>query len=330
VAKDTRRTSIAQRTRRRCTKTALWVIAVVALGSQAGKALSADASWMLSYAGRSTNALIWDQRINGIVEESLPASLSGTVLKGLGGPPNPVLVAGPTLSGSACVAHSCPDKGFFWIDTVNGSAFGASASLWGCDGGADIGLRCELLLGSRRIASFQSIPTSGKQALMAWMNENRISVKVVRFIDAANRTTELDPAGFRLTERFHPPSTGPSFDCQIARSQIEKAICGNATLAKLDLEMADLYGQMYVSYGIVGYREQMRALQRAWLARRRTACPDEPDQVQCLAAEYRRQYNVLGNWVPTREMQAYAKQLGRCAFVELRKSRLVVATCVLQ
>jgi uncharacterized protein YecT (DUF1311 family) len=302
VAQDSRRAIIGQRASRRCIKTALRVIAVVALGGQAAEALSADTLWMLSYAGRSTNALIWDQRINGVLEESLPPSLSATVLEGLGGPPNPVFVVGPTLSASACVAHSCPDKAFFWIDTANGTAFGASASLWGCDGGADIGLRCELLLGSRRITSFQNIPASGKQALMEWMNENDIRVKVVRFIDAANKTKELDPADFRLTERFHPPSTGPSFDCQIARSQIEKTICGNPILAKLDLELADLYGQMHVSYGTVGYREQLRALQHAWLARRGAVCPDEPDQVQCLAAEYRRQHDILGNWVPTREI----------------------------
>lgn len=181
--------------------TALRVIAVVALGSQAADALSADISWMLSYADRSTNALIWDQRFNGVVEQSLPPSLSGTVLKDLGGPPNPVFVVGTTLSASACVAHSCPDKGFFWIDTINGTAFGASASLWGCDGGADIGLRCELVLGSRRITSFQNIPAAGQQALMEWMNENDIRVKVVRFIDAANKTTELNPADFRLSKR---------------------------------------------------------------------------------------------------------------------------------
>jgi hypothetical protein len=275
---------------------------MVAFGSQAAGALSADDSWMLSYAGRSTNALIWDQRINGVVEESLPPSLSATVLEGLGGPPNPVFVVGATLSASACVAHSCPDKGFFWIDTADGTAFGASASLWGCDGGADIGLRCELLLGSQRITSFQNIPASGKQALMEWMNENRIRVKVVRFIGAANKATELDPADFRLTERFLPPSTGPSFDCQLAHLQIEKVICGNPALAKLDLEMAELYGQMHLSYDTVGHREQLRDLQRAWLARRRAVCPDEPDQVKCLAAEYRRHYNVLGYWLPTREM----------------------------
>jgi len=288
-----------QRASRRCINT-LQVIAVLALGGQAGEARSADASWMLRYAGRSTNALIWDQRINGVVEESLPRSLSGTVLKGLGGPPHPVFVVGPTLSASACVAHSCPDKGFFWIDTADGTAFGASASLWGCDGGAEIGLRCELLLGSRRIKSFQNIPALGKQAMMEWMNENDIRVKVVRFIDAANKTTELDPADFRLTERFHPPATGPSFDCQNARSQIEKTICGNPILAKRDLEMADLYGRMHVSYDTVGDREQLRALQRAWLARRGAACPTGPDQVQCLAAEYRRQRDVLENWVPSR------------------------------
>jgi uncharacterized protein len=130
-----------------------------------------------------------------------------------------------------------------------------------------------------------------------------VRVRVVQFIDAANETTELAPADFRLTERFHPPSTGPSFDCQNSRSQIEKAICGNPILAKLDLEMAVLYGQMHVSYDTVGDREQLRDLQRAWLARRGVVCPEEPDQVQCLAAEYRRQHDVLGNWVPTQAMQ---------------------------
>jgi uncharacterized protein YecT (DUF1311 family) len=291
-----------QRARQRCIEAALRVIAVVALGSQAAEALSSDASWMLSYADRSTNALIWDQRINGVVEESLPSSLSGPVLEGLGGPPNPVFVVGHTLSASGCVAHSCPDKGFFWIDTANGTAFGASASLWGCDGGTNIDLRCELLLGSRRITSFQNIPASGKQALMEWMNEQEVRVNVVRFIDAANKTTELDSANFRLTERFQPPSTDPSFDCQISRSQIEKAICENPILAKLDIEMADLYRRMHVSYDTVGNREQLRALQLAWLAHRRAVCPDKPDQVQCLAAEYRRQHDVLENWLPSRKM----------------------------
>lgn len=293
---------MGQRASRRFVKAAVRVIAVVAVGSQAAEALSADASWMLGYAGRSTNALIWDQRTHDVVKESLPTSLAGTVLDGLGGSPNPVFVVGSTLSASACVAHSSPDKGFFWIDTANGSAFGASASLWGCDGGAEIGLRCELLLGSRRITSFQNIPASGRQALTEWMNENEIRVKVIRFIDAANKTTELDPADFRLTEQFRPPSTGPSFDCQIARSQIEKAICGSPILAKLDLEMAQLYRQMHLSYDTGGNREQLRALQRAWLARRGTVCPDEPDQVQCLAGEYRRQHDVLWTWVPAREM----------------------------
>ena len=267
---------------------------------QGADALSANVSWMLSYSGRSTNVLVWDQRINGVVEESLPSSLSGAVLAGLGGPPNPVFTVGATLSASACVAHSCPDKGFFWIDTADGTAFGASASLWGCDGRGNSGFRCEILLGSRRISSFQSIPALGKQALMEWMDENGIHVKVFRFVDASNKTAELDPSNFRLTEHFRPPSTGPSFDCQRARSQIERAICGDPTLAKLDLEMADLYGKMHLSYDTVENREQLRTLQRVWLARRGEECPDESVQTQCLASEYRRQHDVLENWVPTR------------------------------
>ena len=134
---------------------------------------------------------------NGVVEESLPRSISGTVLKGLGGPPNSVFVVGTTLSASACVAHSCPDKGFFWIDTpmephlVRALPYGAAMEEPISVSGAN----------SCGFATDQIIPEysrSGKQALMEWMNENDIRVKVVRFIDAANKTTELDPADFRL------------------------------------------------------------------------------------------------------------------------------------
>jgi hypothetical protein len=286
----------------RCIATALRVIAIVALASQPAESLSTDVSWMLSYAGRSTNSLIWDQRTGRVVKESLPRSLSGSELNGLRGPPNPIFVVGSTLSASACVGHSCPDKGFFWIDTSSGSALGASVTLWGCDGGAEVGLRCELLLGSRRFKSFQNIPASGKQALMEWIDEQDIRVKVVKFIDAANKATSLNPAEFQPVERFHPPLTGPSFDCRTAHSQIEATICANVQLATLDLEMSDLYRGIYKSYDTVGDREQLRDLQRLWLAHREGACPDEPDQIQCLEAEYRRQHHVLENWVPSREI----------------------------
>ncbi len=291
---------VDQGARRVRTKSAALVFAIFAMGSRAAQAGSEDPSWILSYAGQSTNALIWDQRIKGVVEEYLPPSLSSSVLAGLGGPPNPVYVVGLTLSASACRAKSCPDKGFIWIDTANGAAFGATASLWGCDGRANVDLRCELILGSRRIARFENIPESGKQALIEWMNENGIRVQAVRFIDAANKTTELNPSDFRLAERFHPPSAGPSFDCQRARSQVEIAICGNPTLAKLDLDMADLYEQVH--YDNVGDREQHKSLQRAWLTHRNAACPVTPDQARCLESEYQRQQSVLYNWVPTREV----------------------------
>lgn len=134
------------------------------------------------------------------------------------------------------------------------------------------------------------------------MNEDGIQVKVVRFINAANETAELDPADFRLTDRFQPPATGPSFDCRIARSEIETAICGNPILAKYDYELTALYRRMHLSYDTVGNRKQLLALQRAWLARRASECREGPDQVRCLAALYRRQHDVLENWLPSREL----------------------------
>jgi uncharacterized protein len=157
-------------------------------------------------------------------------------------------------------------------------------------------------LGSRRLKSFQNIPASGKQALMQWINEQDIRVKVVHFVDAANKTTSLNPGEFQPVESFHPPLTGPSFDCRTAHSPIETTICGNVRLAALDLEMADLYRRMHLSYDTVGDREQLRDLQRLWLAHRNGACPDGPNQIQCLEAEYQRQHDVLENWVPIRKI----------------------------
>jgi hypothetical protein len=75
-----------------------------------------------------------------------------------------------------------------------------------------------------------------------------------------------NPADFQLAERFNPPSVRPSFDCRMAHDQIENAICGNEQPAALDLEMADQYRRMHVSYDTVGNREQLRDLQRMWLA----------------------------------------------------------------
>ncbi|HZZ16266.1 MAG TPA: lysozyme inhibitor LprI family protein [Candidatus Sulfotelmatobacter sp.] len=302
MARDSVGTSIGQRARQRFSAIAFCVISVVALASQAAESLTSQAAWMLSYAGGSTNALFWDKRTNAVIRESLPPRLSGKVLEALGGPPNPVIVVGPTLSASACVAHSCPDKGFFWIDTASGIAFGASASLWGCEEATGNGLPCDLFLGSRRISAFHNIPPAGKQALMAWMNEQGIRVRKFRFVGPTSATTELDPADFRLPERFHPSATGPSFDCRRALSRIEKAICGNPDLAKLDLEMADLYEQMRRGYDTVGDRDQLRDLQRAWLAHRSAACPGELTQVRCLEVEYQRHHDVLENWIPTEEM----------------------------
>ncbi len=137
---------------------------------------------------------------------------------------------------------------------------------------------------------------------MEWMNEQEIRVKGVKFIDGTNKITPLNPADFQLAERFNSPSTGPSFDCRKAHDQIETAICGNEQLATLDLEMADQYRRMHVSYDTVGNREQLRDLQRMWLAHRKAACPDVPGQIQCLEAEYRRQRDALENWVPNREI----------------------------
>jgi len=48
------------------------------------------------------------------------------VLEGLGGPLDPVIVIDHRyVSASACVAHACMVKAFFWIDTRTGIGLGA-------------------------------------------------------------------------------------------------------------------------------------------------------------------------------------------------------------
>ncbi|HWJ94965.1 MAG TPA: hypothetical protein VNT33_09600, partial [Telluria sp.] len=83
------------------------------------------ASWVLSYQNKSTNEFIWDKRTESLVRRTLPPRFSRLVLGALGGPPDPVIVtAGRFASMSACRAHSCIEKGFFWVDSATGDALG--------------------------------------------------------------------------------------------------------------------------------------------------------------------------------------------------------------
>jgi uncharacterized protein len=78
----------------------------------------------------------------------------------------------------------------------------------------------------------------------------------------------------------------PAMDCRQAKTEAEKAICGNSDLAAADKRMADAYTAFRAELP----PDQQKALladQRRWITRRAAACGEKSDDalVQCLLAE---------------------------------------------
>lgn len=257
---------------------------LVAMNASAANATQ----WALSYEGKSTNQFIWDQRAAGLIMTRVPSALSGHLLSALGGPPDALYVSGRRyVTVSACVPHDCLDQGFFWLDTQTGIGLGAGYAL-----GA-------LKLASNGLSA-GAIPAPARKALAGWLASHDSAPTSVEFIDRANQSTMLDAAAFAPAPRYRPPPGGPSFACSAAVSRSEKAICGDATLSELDLKLATLVSGMRGGFGSTVAENQLRDLQRAWLASRDADCAAAPALVACLADKYRAQYTMLENWVPAR------------------------------
>ena len=73
----------------------------------------------------------------------------------------------------------------------------------------------------------------------------------------------------------------PSFDCAKASTAVEKMICADAELAKLDVELSNIYASRS-SQAPDEAKKVMRGSQLDWLKARRNACPD----VGCLQKAY--------------------------------------------
>ena len=77
-----------------------------------------------------------------------------------------------------------------------------------------------------------------------------------------------------------------SFDCTKASTAGEKAICADATLSKLDEQLAQAYKQALQK----GSRAKVQAAQRAWLKERNTNCGS---YAACLQYQYYRRIAQL-------------------------------------
>ena len=92
----------------------------------------------------------------------------------------------------------------------------------------------------------------------------------------------------RLRDVIRPDwrAPAPSFDCAKAASVIEKAVCADAALARLDRQVAEAYA-LVVKYAYEpAAQEKVRQVQRKWLVNRNSACAG-PAPGACLTKLYR-------------------------------------------
>lgn len=102
----------------------------------------------------------------------------------------------------------------------------------------------------------------------------------------------------------------PSFDCALAKTPVEKAICGNKLLADMDTEMARAFAQEKAQLE-QPYLETFLKEQKAWLRARSQNCPqkEESDLSHCLIDLYRNRTGHLyalialkGGWYESLEL----------------------------
>ena len=93
---------------------------------------------------------------------------------------------------------------------------------------------------------------------------------------------------------FSVNANAASFDCQKASTWLEKAVCSNPELSKLDEEMAKAYHDALASLSPEGQKET-RQYQKQWLKEEPPTCKkDEPaDSVECLKDIYEKRIKQL-------------------------------------
>ena len=161
------------------------IAAMLWLALQGSAGLVLGTAWTLTYEGRTTNDIVWDQRMRSLINTRVPAKLSAELLNALFGPPDPVVVKGQRyVSMSACVAHACGTKGFFWIDTTTGVGLGAVAQSWTY-------LESDSLrLGSNGMTA-RRLPPEAKAALLSWLSAQDIHPRTIEFVDVHGATSEI-------------------------------------------------------------------------------------------------------------------------------------------
>jgi len=83
-----------------------------------------------------------------------------------------------------------------------------------------------------------------------------------------------------------PLTYGASFDCTKAGSHVEKLICSNTELSKLDEKLSIAYAQKQSSSKS---KNELKSSQRRWLVEKRNTCADAP----CIKKAYETRLNEI-------------------------------------
>ena len=89
----------------------------------------------------------------------------------------------------------------------------------------------------------------------------------------------------------------PSFDCAKATTEVEKLICSDDELAKLDVEMNKSYHAFMKTLDDDFYRNKLKKKQREWLKDiTKAPCFSGTDKISCLKNIYAFRVQQLTNW----------------------------------
>jgi uncharacterized protein YecT (DUF1311 family) len=88
----------------------------------------------------------------------------------------------------------------------------------------------------------------------------------------------------------------PSFACTKATTPIERAICADAQLARMDRQTAELYAEHLANAYEKSEGEKWRRSQRGWLTKRNATCGDASNA--CLKQSYTSRLAALRKYAP--------------------------------
>ena len=115
----------------------------------------------------------------------------------------------------------------------------------------------------------------------------------------------------------------PSFDCAKAKNEVERLICADEDLAKLDVEMNKSYHAFMKTLDESYYRNKLKRKQIDWLGyREKLSCfnTDDVKKVTCLKNAYQRRIENLNAWAARQNYDFfidyfdYLEQIGDVGF----------------